>query len=118
MRQDGTTKRRKFVRLFLLGSLLRGLGDLSSLLGLLDAFNDTDSNRLPHVTDGEATKRWVLVVCLDAHRLARDELDDRGISRLDELGRSLHRLTRSAIDLLEEFGELACNMSGVAIQNR
>jgi hypothetical protein len=33
-----------------------------TLLGLLDGLDDTDSNGLPHITDGETTKRRVLVV--------------------------------------------------------
>jgi hypothetical protein len=32
------------------------------LVGLLDRFNDTDSDGLPHVTDGETTKWGVLVI--------------------------------------------------------
>lgn len=45
-------------RLLLLLSLLSGLGDLSSLsVGLLNGLDDTDSDGLPHVTDGESTER-------------------------------------------------------------
>jgi hypothetical protein len=35
---------------------------LAGFLGLIHRLNDTDSNSLPHVTDGETTKRWVLRV--------------------------------------------------------
>jgi len=104
--------------LLLLRGLLSGLGDLAALaVGLLDTLDDTNGDGLPHVTDGEATKRRILVVGLDAHRLARDELDNAGIARLDELGRRLHDLTRSAIDLLNELGEFAGNVRGVAIKH-
>jgi len=37
----------------------------SRLVGLLDGLDDTDSHGLPHVTDGETTKRRILVVRLD-----------------------------------------------------
>ena len=34
----------------------------SRLVGLVDTLDDADGNGLPHVTDGETTKWWVLVV--------------------------------------------------------
>ena len=37
----------------------------TSLLGLVDGFDDTDSNGLSHVTDGETTERRVLVIRLN-----------------------------------------------------
>ena len=88
------------------------------LVGLVDALDDTDSNGLPHVTDGETTKRGVLVVRLHAHGLAGHELGNASIARLDELGARLDRLTSSAIDLLDELGELASNVGGVAVKHR
>jgi len=51
------------------------------------------------------------------HRLGGDELDDSGVTRLDELGRSFNRFTSSAIDLLNELSELASNVGGVAIED-
>lgn len=94
--------------LLLLGSLLGGLGNLAGLaIGLLDRLDDTDGNGLPHVSDGESTKRRVLVVRLDAHRLGGDKLDNGGITRLDELGGGLHDLTGSSVDLLDDGVELA-----------
>lgn len=105
--------------LLLLGSLLSRLGDLATrLLGLLNGLDDTDSNGLPHVTDSETTERRILVVGLNAHGLAGDELDDGGITRLDKLGRVFERLASSAIDLLLELGELASNVGSVAIEDR
>ncbi len=43
-------------------------------------------------------------VGLDTHGLAWDELDDGGISRLDEFGSGFHDLTGSSVDLLDELG--------------
>ena len=86
------------------------------LVGLLDGLDDADGDRLPHVTDSETTKRGVLVVRLHAHGLAGHELGNASIARLDELGARLDRLTSSAIDLLDELGELASNVGGVAVK--
>ena len=88
----------------------------SRLVSLLDGLNDAHGNRLPHVTDGETTKRGVLVVGLHTHGLAGNKLDNASIARLDELGARLDRLTSSAIDLLDELGELASNVGGVAVK--
>lgn len=105
--------------LLFLGSLLRGLGDLTgTLVGLDDGLDDTDGHGLTHVTDGETTERRILLEGLDAHGLGGNHLDDGSITRLDELGGSLHRLASSAIDLLDELGELASNVGSVAIQDR
>ena len=89
----------------------------TTLVGLLDALDDTDGNGLPHVTDGETTEGRVLVVGLNTHWLTWDKLDDACVTRLDELGAGLHDLTRSAIDLLDELGELAGNVGSVAIED-
>ena len=87
------------------------------LVGLVDALDDTDSNGLPHVTDGETTKRGVLVVGLNAHRLRRDKLGNASVTRLDELRRRFQSLTSSTIDLLNELSELAGDVGGVAIED-
>ena len=89
----------------------------TALVGLVHRFDNTDSNRLPHVTHSEATKRRVLSERLNAHGLRGDELDDGGITRFDKLGRLLDRFTRSTIDLLQELRELARNVCGVAIEH-
>ena len=89
----------------------------TALVGLLHGLDDTDSDRLPHVTDGEATKRGVLSERLDAHGLRGNELDDGGITRLDKLGRLLDRFTRSTIDLLQKLRELARDMRSMAIEH-
>lgn len=91
---------------------------LATLLSLVDGLDDADGDGLPHVTDSEATEWWVLVVRLDTHGLAGDELGNAGIAGLDELGARLDRLTCPAIDLLDQLGELASNVGGVAIEHR
>jgi len=105
--------------LLLLGSLLRSLRHLSgALLGLLDGFDDTDSNGLSHVPDSETTKRWVLVIRLNTHGFAGHELGNASIARLDEFRCVFDGLACSAINLLDEFGKLASNVGSVAIKDR
>ena len=89
----------------------------TGLVGLLDGLDDTDGDRLPHVTDGETTKRGVLVVGLHAHGLAGNKLGNASITRLDELGARLDRLAGTTVDLLDELGELAGNVGGVAVEH-
>jgi len=114
-------KMREYARhlcLLLLDRLLRSLGDLASrLVGLVDGLDDTDGNGLPHVADGETTERRVLVVGLDTHWLGGHKLDNARVTRLDELGGRLHDLACPTIDLLDELGELAGDVGGVAIED-
>lgn len=104
-------------RLFL-ASLGSGFGDLggtsSSLLNRLD---DTDSNGLTHVTDGETAQRGVVGESLHTHRLGGNHLDDGGVTRLDELGGLFNGLTSSSVNLLADLGELAGNVGSVAIED-
>jgi len=93
------------------------LGNLSGLVNLDDGLDDTDSDGLTHVTDGETTKWWVVGERLNAHRLGWQHLDDGSITRLDELWIGFNRFTGTTIDLLKEFTELASNMGSVAIQD-
>jgi len=103
--------------LFLVG-LLGRFGGLALGIALDDRLDDTDSNGLPHVSDGESTKRSVVSKGLNAHGLGRDHLDDGSVSRLD-LGRvRLELLTRSSIDLLQELVESASDVRSVAIEHR
>ena len=53
----------------------------------------------------------------NTHRLGRHHLDNGGITGLDELGAVLNGLAGTAVDLLEELGELAGDVGGVAIQD-
>jgi hypothetical protein len=97
---------------------LSSLGDLTStLLGLLDTLDDTDSNSLSHVTDGETTKRWVLSEGFNTHWLGWNHLDNGGITGLDELRRVFDLLTGTSVNLLNELLKLASNVSSVAVQN-
>jgi len=109
--------RHETIHLFL-ASLLGGLGDLAtSLVRLGDRLDDTDSDGLSHVSDGESTKRWVVSEGLNTHWLGWHHLDDGSVTRLDELGSSLNRLSGSSVNLLEKLGELAGNVGSVAIQD-
>jgi len=102
----------------LLASLDSSLGNLAtSFIGLDNAFNYAHSDSLTHVTDGETTKWWVIGESLDTHGLAGNHLDDGSVAGLDELGVVLDGLSGTAIDLLEELGELAGNVGSVAIQD-
>ena len=104
-------------RLFL-ASLGSGLGDLAGAgSGLLDLLDDTDSDGLTHVTDGEAPKRGVLGESLHAHGLGGNHLDDGGITGLDELRVVFNGLAGTAVDLLLELSELAGDVGSVAIED-
>ena len=74
------TKRNLF-----LGSLGGGLGDLTSLVNLLNGLDDTDSDSLTHITDSETTKRRVVSISFNTHGLGGNHLDDSRVTRLDEL---------------------------------
>lgn len=101
--------------LLLLGS---GLGLLALDLGvLLNGLDDTDSDGLTHVTDGETSQRGVVSESLNAHGLGGNHLDDSGITGLDELGVGLNALTSTAVDLLKELRELASNVGSVAVED-
>ena len=72
---------------------------------------------LSHVADGETSQRWVVGESLHTHGLGGNHLHDGRITRLDELGRIFDRLAGTAIDLLNQLGELAGNVGSVAIQH-
>jgi len=46
-----------------------------------------------------------------------DHFNDGGITRLDELRSLLNRLTSTPVNLLDELGELASNVGGVAVKD-
>ena len=73
---------------------------------------------LPHVTNGETSKRWEVRESFHAHGLRWHQFDDGGISGFDGFGISFYGFTSTTINLLLDFVELASNMSGVAIQDR
>merc|ERR1712200_245982 len=97
----------------LLGSLGGLAGDLLGGGGL----DDTDSNSLPHVPDGEPSKGRVVGEGLHAHGLAGEQLHDGSVSGLDELGRILSGLAGTPVNLLKDLGELAGNVGGVAVEH-
>jgi hypothetical protein len=51
------------------------------------------------------------------HWLRWDEFGDAGITRFDKFGRGFNRLSTPTIDLLNEFGEFASDVGGVAIED-
>ena len=64
------------------------------------------------------TKGRVAGEGLHNHGLLWVQFDNGGITRLDKLGSILKLLARTTVDLLDELGELAGNVSCVAIQHR
>jgi len=98
--------------------LLLASGSLGTTSGLAgDSLDDTDSDGLTHITDGETAERRIFRELLDDHGLRGDELDHGGITRLDAGGVLLKSLTRTTIDLGHDLGELAGDVSSVAIEN-
>lgn len=97
----------------LLSSLLASIGSVL-LLGGLD---DSDSNGLLHVSDGESTEWWELVEGFDDHWLGGDHLNDTGVSGFDEFWEFFGNLTGSLVHLVLDFSELASDMAGVAIED-
>jgi len=106
------------IHLFL-GGFDGSLGDLAgTLVGLDDRLDDTDSDGLTHVTDGETSKGRVLGEGLHTHGLGRNHLDDGSVTRLDKLGVVFNRLAGTAVNLLQQLRELASNVSSVAVEHR
>ena len=101
----------------LLGGLGGGLGSLGVTGALGDGLDDTDGDGLTHVTDGEAAEGRIFGEGFDAERLGGDQADHGGVAHLDGLGFLFHFLTGTAIDLGFDFGELAGDVGGVAIED-
>ena len=91
--------------------------ELNTQQAIINHLDDTDSNGLPHVPDGEPSKGRELGERLDAHGLAWEQLDNGSISGLDELGGVLGGLASTPVNLLHDLGELASNVSGVAVEH-
>ena len=106
-------KKKSLLLLGLLGSL-GGLADNILTGGLLD---DTDSDGLSHVSNGETTERGVVGEDLDDEGLLGDKLDHSGVTGLDARGLVFSRLTSSLVDLGADLLELAGNMGSVAIED-
>ena len=98
--------------------LLCGLGGGSGNVLLFHLLDDTDSDGLPHVTNGETSQRREVGEGLNAHGLRGDELHNGGITGLDGFGVGLGGLTGTPVNLLLDLLELASDMSSVAIQYR
>merc|ERR1712106_400306 len=114
-------KRKLLLPLLSISFLLQGLVDSLGLLALEclggGSLDDTDSDGLPHVTDSEPSQGRERAESFNTHGLRRLQDDDSSISRLDELGIILSGLTGTTVNLLLDLGELASNVSGVAIQD-
>jgi hypothetical protein len=106
------------LNLFLARSLLGSLGNFSSLLGLVDGLDDTNSDRLSHIPNGESSERRIISESFNTHWLGGDHLNNSGITRLDKFRILFELLAGSSVDLLEKFGELASDMRGVTIEDR
>jgi len=98
--------------------LVISLGTSLTRLLLDDLLDDTDSDGLTHVTDGETSQRWVLVEGFNAHWLGWEQLDHGSITRLQVLWLLLGFLSGTSVDLGQELSELASNVSSVAIEDR
>ena len=102
----------------LLVGLFGSLGNLTTggffSNGLLD---DTDSDGLSHVTDGETTEWGVLREDFDDHRLLGDHLNHSGITSLDASWCFFSRFTSTLVNLVTDLVELASNVSSVAIKD-
>ena len=99
----------------LLAGLFGGFGDLASASFLLgDGLDDTDGDRLPHVTDGEATERRVVGESLDRHGLGGSHLHNGGIAVLDALGESFQLLAGTTIAPVDETEK---KTSHIRVQN-
>merc|ERR1712072_322836 len=95
-----------------------GFGGLTSDFLLFNSLDDTDSNSLSHVTNGKTSEWLVVGESFDAHWFLWGKDGDGGISRFDELGVVFKFPTRTTINLLLKFRELAGNVSCVAIEDR
>ena len=100
-----------------LGSLGSRLGSLNITGALGDGLDDTDGDGLAHITDGEAAERGIFGEGFNAERLGGNHVDHSGVTHLDELGIGFEFLTRTAINLGLDFGELASDVRSVAIED-
>jgi len=96
---------------------LCSLGNLSSLLRLLNALDDTHGNSLSHITNGESSERRIISESLDAHWLGGNHLDDSRITGFNEFRSIFNLLSRSSVNLLEKLREFAGDMSGVTVEH-
>jgi len=97
--------------------MLRNLGSL--LLGslLVDTLDDTDGDGLFHVTDGETAEWWVFSEGFNAHWLGWGDDDQCGVTSLDVWWVFFCFLASTSVHLGLDFGELAGNVCGVAVED-
>ncbi|KAK7846506.1 hypothetical protein CFP56_007861 [Quercus suber] len=100
----------------LLGSRLGHLG--SRWILLLHALDDSNSHSLTHVPDGKTTKWGILGESFNNHGLGGNHLNHSRITILQEFGLLLKLLTRSPVNLGQEFSKFDSNVGGVAIEDR
>jgi len=93
------------------------LGRLANSITDGDSLDDTNSNSLSHISDGESSKGLVLGKWLDAHWLGGDHLDNGSVTRLDLGGVVFNLLTGSSVNLFEELVESAGDVRGMAIED-
>lgn len=98
-------------------SLLGGLRYFTSSVFKVHALDDTDGDGLSHITDSETTQRRELLEGFHAHGFAGHQANDGSVSRLDGLGVLLSGLAGTTVALLLDLGELAGDMSRVAIED-
>jgi len=72
---------------------------------------------LLHISDGESSERGIFREDFTTHGLGGVEFNHTGISGLDGLGVFFKNLSVSSIDLGLDTGELASDVSGVAIED-
>jgi len=82
-----------------------------------DALDDTNSDRLSHITNGKTSEWGVISKRFNAHGFRWGKSNDSSISVLDVFGGSLSLLTRAAVDLGQDLSELAGNVGSVAIEH-
>ena len=99
LRSCGMKLTSRSIRLLLLSSgLLGGLSDFSGTGFFLgDGLDDSDGHRLPHIADGEATKRRVVDERFHRQRLGRRHLHNSRVTVLDSFGESLELFSGTAI---------------------
>jgi len=73
------------------------------------------SDRALHISQGESSERRDVCKWLDAQRLGGDDIHNGGITLLDEFGVFFDDFSRSAIQLCQDFGELASNVRRVTV---
>jgi len=84
---------------------------------LFNTFDDTDGNGLFHVSDGESSKRWVLIEGFNAHWFLGNHSNHGGITGFDGLWFGFNNFTSSSVDFAFNFIEFASNMGSVAIKD-